>query len=132
MINKTKLIAASLTVVFVMTLAFPFLAIGATENSTQSPSCYDKIIEKIAQEKGITKEEAKTQFEAKLSEIAKKKGITVEELKKQLAEGKLHKKHRKPLNEAKLKEIAEKKGITVEELKQRMNKHHCDNAQPSQ
>ncbi|MGI6449118.1 MAG: hypothetical protein ACOX3R_02160 [Desulfitobacteriia bacterium] len=121
MINRTKLIAVSLTVIFTLTLAFPLLGMAATENSVQNPPCYDKIIERIAKEKGISKEEAKAQFEAKLTEIAKKKGITVEELKKQMADGKFRKGHRKPLDEAKLKELAKKKGITVEELKKQLS-----------
>lgn len=125
MINKKKLISFSLTVALALNLSFPILGIAATENNTQSPSCYEKIIEKISEEKGISKEEAKTQFEAKLKEIAQKKGITVEELKKQMEEGKFHRGHGK-LDEAKLKEIAKKKGITVEELKQRMSKGSCD------
>jgi|GEM_PF-1943528 len=119
MINRTRLIAVSLTVIFILTLAFPFSGIAAADNSVQDPPCYEKIIERIAKEKGISKEEAKAQFEAKLAEIAKKKGITVEELKKQMAEGKFPKGHRKPLDEAKLEELAKKKGITVEELKKR-------------
>jgi len=124
MINKTKLIAGSLTVVFALVLALPVLGLGATEKSTQSPSCYEKIIERIAQEKGISKEEAQAKLDAKLSEIAKQKGITVDELKKQMAEGKWGKGRHKPLDEAKLKEIAEKKGITVEELKKRIAERH--------
>jgi predicted DNA-binding ribbon-helix-helix protein len=83
------------------------------------------MIDRISQEKGISKEEAKVRLEAKLKEIAQKKGITVEELKKRMAEGKCCKGHGK-MDEAKLKEIAEKKGITVEELKQRIEEHHSN------
>ncbi|AHF09329.1 MULTISPECIES: hypothetical protein [Dehalobacter] len=104
------------------------MAIAATEQNSpnvQSPSCYDKMIDRISQEKGISKEEAKVRLEAKLKEIAQKKGITVEELKKRMAEGKCCKGHGK-MDEAKLKEIAEKKGITVEELKQRIEEHHSN------
>lgn len=96
------------------------MGIGATQNTT-TPSCYEKIIDKISQEKGISKEEAKAQFDAKLSEIAKKNGITVDQLKQKMTEGKCRKGIRKPLDEAKLKEIAEKKGITVEELKKQIS-----------
>lgn len=124
MINKTKLIAASLTVVFAFVVAFPGLGLGATEKSMQSPSCYEKIVERMVKEKGISKEEAQAKLDAKLSEIAKQKGITVEELKKQMAEGKWGKGRHKPLDEAKLKEIAEKKGITVEELKKQIAERH--------
>lgn len=132
MISRFKLIVLSLTVMFVLALAFPLFSMAAAENAVPAPSCYDKMITRIVQEKGISVDEAKVQLDAKLSEIAKKKGISLEELKKQMAEGKFHKGHHKPLDEAKLKEIAKKKGITVEELKQRINQRHSDKAKALQ
>lgn len=99
------------------------MGIAASDDVTDSSPRYERIIEEIAKEKGISKEEAKVIFEAKLSKIAEKKGITVEKLKKQIAEGKFRKSCRKPMDEAKLKEIAKKRGITVEELKKKLTEY---------
>lgn len=130
----------SLVTALLFALSFPLMGIGATGTDSATKPNLDQMIEKYAQKKGITVEEAKAQYEAKLKDIAAKKGITVEELKKQISEGKFkghsgkgkHKCPKGPIDEAKLKEIAEKKGITVEQLKEQMNKRHKDSAQPPQ